>query len=65
MALPENRIVARRAADRGGRPAITEKHRLCAWSECDTVLSRYNLSDHCYTHRPIRFPRVRGAAPSN
>jgi len=25
------------------------------------VLSRYNQSDMCHLHRPVRFPRVRGA----
>lgn len=43
------------------RPRTTDGHRICANAECDTVLSRYNSSDTCHTHRPIRFPRVRGA----
>jgi hypothetical protein len=43
------------------RPRTIEEHRVCTNPECDTVLSRYNSSDTCHSHRPVRFPRVRGA----
>ncbi|HEX2154705.1 MAG TPA: hypothetical protein VHL52_12105 [Acidimicrobiia bacterium] len=43
------------------RPRTTDGHRVCSSPECDTVLSRYNSSDTCHSHRPITFPRVRGA----
>lgn len=43
------------------RPRTVEGRRVCADSTCDTVLSRYNAGEMCQTHRPIRFPRVRGA----
>jgi len=42
------------------RPRAIEGRRVCADSACETVLSRYNPSDLCQTHRPVRFPRVRG-----
>jgi hypothetical protein len=34
--------------------------RVCAKADCDTRLSRYNRREYCYTHAPVRFPRVRG-----
>ena len=34
--------------------------RVCAEIECETKLSRYNRRDHCYTHAPVKYPRVRG-----
>lgn len=43
------------------RPRTVEGRRVCAEAECDTVLSRYNSSEMCHNHRPVRFPRVRGA----
>lgn len=43
------------------RPSTVDGHRVCAEPTCETVLSRYNQSDMCHLHRPVRFPRVRGA----
>lgn len=42
------------------RPAATDDRRVCADDTCGTVLSRYNTSEMCHRHQPIRFPRVRG-----
>lgn len=44
----------------GRRPRTNDRTRKCHESECDTVLSRYNLGDACSVHAPLRFPRVRG-----
>jgi len=34
--------------------------RVCSKPGCGTKLSRYNKSDYCHAHAPVRFPRVRG-----
>lgn len=34
--------------------------RVCAHPGCSTKLNRYNRRDHCYTHAPVKYPRVRG-----
>lgn len=34
--------------------------RQCKEPECITKLSRYNKRDYCYTHAPVKYPRVRG-----
>lgn len=34
--------------------------RVCSHADCETRLSQYNRRDYCYTHAPVRFPRVRG-----
>lgn len=47
-------------ARRGRRPKTVEQARVCADSGCQTRLSRYNLSDTCYAHRGVRYPRLRG-----
>lgn len=44
----------------GRRPKTIDMKRRCADESCETVLSRYNLGEHCRLHTPIRFPRVRG-----
>jgi hypothetical protein len=43
------------------RPRTVDARRVCANPECSTVLSKYNVSDMCHSHRPVRFPRVRGS----
>ena len=48
------------STEHGRRPRTNEKHRVCAWDECETVLSRYNLADYCRVHLPPSFPRIRG-----
>lgn len=47
-------------ARRGRRPKTVEESRVCADAGCETRLSRYNLGDHCYAHRGVRYPRLRG-----
>lgn len=43
------------------RPSRTVKgERVCAQKGCDTKLSQYNRREFCYSHAPVRFPRVRG-----
>ncbi|MDP8958682.1 MAG: hypothetical protein M3N51_05655 [Actinomycetota bacterium] len=37
-----------------------DEGRRCAHKGCETQLSRYNRRDYCYTHAPVRFPRLRG-----
>ncbi|HET8739559.1 MAG TPA: hypothetical protein VFO17_07490 [Acidimicrobiia bacterium] len=50
-----------RIPERSGKtPKTLPAGRVCAYPSCDTKLNRYNTSDVCYTHRPQRFPRVRG-----
>ena len=34
--------------------------RVCAEADCVTKLSRYNKRDFCYSHAPVKYPRVRG-----
>lgn len=34
--------------------------RVCAQADCETKLTQYNKREHCFTHAPVRFPRVRG-----
>jgi hypothetical protein len=42
------------------RPKIYGEDRTCTDSRCETRLSRYNRSEHCFQHAPARFPRMRG-----
>ena len=45
----------------GIRPSKrVDETRYCAAKDCETKLSSYNRREHCYTHAPVRFPRVRG-----
>jgi hypothetical protein len=34
--------------------------RTCSWVECSTVLSAYNPTERCWTHREMKAPRLRG-----
>lgn len=34
--------------------------RVCAQDECETKLSQYNRREFCFSHAPVRFPRLRG-----
>jgi hypothetical protein len=47
---------------RGGvRPSrVVEGRRTCVSPDCSTKLSRYNTREHCNTHAPVTYPRVRG-----
>lgn len=53
-------IVGRIPEKSGKTPKTADEERVCAEASCDTKLTRYNTSDHCYRHKPRRFPRVRG-----
>jgi len=35
-------------------------NRVCADESCDTKLSRYNRSEHCWAHTEVKFPVNRG-----
>jgi len=52
-------------ADRPGshirRPKQYTDGRVCAHDGCDVVISRYNRTDTCFRHRPVVYPRIRGA----
>ena len=48
----------------GVRPSkAIEKDRICLDESCETKLSRYNNREFCYSHAPVKFPRVRGRIP--
>jgi len=34
--------------------------RTCNDNSCSTIISKYNKSDFCNNHKPIKYPRVRG-----
>ncbi len=53
-------IVGRIPEKSGKTPKTQDEERVCADPSCKTKLTRYNTSDHCYRHKPRRFPRVRG-----
>ena len=38
----------------------SEANRVCAQPDCETRLSRYNASDHCWQHADATFPTFRG-----
>ena len=42
------------------RPRTFTRGRVCATEGCNTVISRYNSSEHCFTHAPPKFRRLRG-----
>ncbi len=52
--------------DGGSRPPKTySTERLCAANECDTKLSRYNRREFCFSHAPVKYPRLRGRIVNN
>jgi hypothetical protein len=53
-------ITGRTPEKSGKRPKKSKEGRVCSDKSCDTKLTVYNTTDACYTHRPKRFPRVRG-----
>jgi hypothetical protein len=55
------------AAIKGSRPRELPRpnrtyatDRVCAHEGCETRVSMYNKSAHCWSHTPMRFPLVRG-----
>lgn len=53
-------VTAKRPVGRPRRPKTFEAGRVCHHEGCVTKLSRYNKREFCYTHAPVKFPRVRG-----
>lgn len=41
-------------------PQTYSTERVCAHEGCTTKLSRYNRREFCYTHAPVKYPRLRG-----
>lgn len=41
-------------------PKTYSTSRTCVDKGCDTLLSQYNKREHCYTHAPTKYPRLRG-----
>ena len=58
--MTENMLRGKRILGSSRAPKQIEDKRICAQSDCDTTLSRYNRREHCYAHAPTRFPRLRG-----
>ncbi|MBT8214273.1 MAG: hypothetical protein KJP12_03540 [Acidimicrobiia bacterium] len=42
------------------RPKTYGGNRRCHSDMCDTRLSRYNNSEFCFRHAPVKYPRLRG-----
>ena len=53
-------LKASRPKGRSRRPKTYDEDRTCAVDECTTLLSKYNRAEFCHTHRPVRYPRLRG-----
>ena len=51
---------ASRPGNRRRKPKTYTDGRVCSTHECTTLVSRYNRSEFCFTHRPVHFPRMRG-----
>jgi hypothetical protein len=51
---------ASRPRGRSRRPKTADEGRVCSADDCDTILSRYNRAEHCNTHKPVKYPRLRG-----
>ena len=57
-------LKASRPKGRSRRPKTYDEDRTCVADECTTQLSRYNRAEFCHTHRPVRYPRLRGVLTS-
>jgi hypothetical protein len=58
--MAENVMKGRRMLGSGRAPKTATDMRTCAKDGCDTLLSKYNRREHCYSHAPTKFPRLRG-----
>ncbi len=58
--MAENVMKGRRMLGNGRAPKALAEDRTCARDDCDTLLSRYNKREYCYSHAPTKFPRLRG-----
>ena len=51
---------ASRPQGRSRRLKTYDEGRVCGTDGCKTVLSRYNRAEFCHTHKPVKYPRLRG-----
>ncbi len=58
--MADNIMKGRRMLGSGRAPKVDASERTCAKDGCDTLLSRYNRREYCYSHAPTKFPRLRG-----
>ena len=58
--MAETVMKGRRMLGNGRAPKAHSEDRTCARDGCDTLLSRYNKREFCYSHAPTKFPRLRG-----
>ena len=58
--MAESTLTGRRLTGKRRAPKAVAGRRVCSSPKCDTVMSRYNKKTTCYTHSPVKFPRVRG-----
>ena len=58
--MAELTMRATRPGSRVRRPKTHGSGRVCAQDTCTTLVSRYNQSDFCFHHRPVKYPRLRG-----
>lgn len=58
--MAENVMKGRRILGSSRAPKADAVARTCNKDDCETLLSRYNRRDYCYTHAPTKFPRLRG-----
>ena len=58
--MSNNVLRGNRVRGRLRAPKTNDEHRVCTQTDCETVLSRYNKREFCYTHAPTRIPRIRG-----
>jgi hypothetical protein len=49
-----------RPGNRRRKPKTYDDGRICSDDGCSTLVSRYNRSDFCFSHRPVHYPRMRG-----
>jgi hypothetical protein len=59
--MPDNFNVSR-PTGRRRRLKTFDDDRMCASDGCDTRISKYNASDHCYAHTRPSYKRIRGIA---
>ena len=58
--MAENVMKGRRMLGSGRAPKVLIEDRTCERDGCETLLSRYNKREYCYSHAPTKFPRLRG-----
>jgi hypothetical protein len=58
--MSDSIITGRKFTGNRRAPKSVDERRVCSDTGCETVLSKYNRKTTCYSHSPVRFPRVRG-----